>query len=254
MNFYMRQYKQLRLSAYSLMSLIWIFGCSDQNSQTTEISADDIVGEPIVEISEETFLEESQIDDNQTFAVLPEANQSKTSEEILQEGIVVKGRPQPAVEANQTEEIIESNLPPLEEGSEYKPLAFRDMMNFEYLVEWEKDGKDFDFSSYAKRVPKRLREKSGNRVAVEGFMIPTIVDENNEVKEFLLLPDQMSCCFGQTPEANGWVVVNASQGVEVMMDRIIRVTGQLTVEERWDEEFFVGLYHMTCDEITGPAL
>ena len=62
MNFYMRQYKQLRLSAYSLMSLIWIFGCSDQNSQTTEISADDIVGEPIGEISEETFLEESQID------------------------------------------------------------------------------------------------------------------------------------------------------------------------------------------------
>jgi hypothetical protein len=41
--------------------------------------------------------------------------------------------------------------------------------------------------------------------------------------------------------------------VEVMMDRIIRVTGQLTVEERWDEEFFVGLYHMTCDEITGPS-
>ena len=45
----------------------------------------------------------------------------------------------------------------------------------------------------------------------------------------------MSCCFGQTPEANGWVVVNAEQGVEVMMDRIIRVTGELTVEERWDE-------------------
>ena len=128
------------------------------------------------------------------------------------------------------------------------------MMNFEYLVEWEKDGKDFDFSAYAQRVPKRLREKSGKMVAVEGFMIPTVVDENNEVKEFLLLPDQMSCCFGQTPEANGWVVVNASKGVEVMMDRIIRVTGQLTVEERWDEEFFVGLYHMTCDEITGPAL
>ena len=143
----MRQHIQIRLSIYSLMSLIWIFGCGDQNSQTTEISADDIVGEPIVEISEDTFSEESQIDDNKTFAVLPEANESETYKEILQEGIVVKGRPQPAVEANQTEEIMESNLPPLEEGSEYKPLAFRDMMNFEYLVEWEKDGKDFDFSS-----------------------------------------------------------------------------------------------------------
>ena len=61
-------------------------------------------------------------------------------------------------------------------------------MNFEYLVEWEKDGKEFDFSSYAQRVPKRLRDKTGKKVAIEGFMIPTVVDENNEVKEFLLLP------------------------------------------------------------------
>ena len=85
-------------------------------------------------------------------------------------------------------------------------------------------------------------------------MIPTVVDENNEVKEFLLLPDQMSCCFGQPPEANGWVVVTAEEGVEVLMDRIIRVTGVITVEERWDEEFFVGLYHMDCKQVTGPAL
>jgi hypothetical protein len=174
-------------------------------------------------------------------------------EKIIEEGLVVKGQPLNTDENNSKEALV-SNLPPLEEGSEYQPLAFRDMMNFDYLVEWEKDGQDFDFSAYAQRVPKRLRDKTGTLVAIEGFMIPTVVDENNEVKEFLLLPDQMSCCFGQTPEANGWVVVNATNGVEVMMDRIIRVTGQLTVEERWDEEFFVGLYHMTCNEITGPAL
>ena len=53
---------------------------------------------------------------------------------------------------------------------------------------------------------------------------------------------------------SGWVVVSAPDGVEVLMDRIIRVTGTFTVEERWDEEFFVGLYHMSCEEITGPAL
>ena len=46
----------------------------------------------------------------------------------------------------------------------------------------------------------------------------------------------------------------ASEGVDVLMDRIIRVTGVLVVEERWDEEFFVGLYHMDCKDITGPAL
>lgn len=218
--------------------LVLGIGCSEQSPEPADDLAKDIVGEPIIEIREPAVSDE---------------NESTIGGKVLEEGLVVKGQPQPSDE-NNSEEAVVSNLPPLEEGSEYQLMAFRDMMNFEYLVEWEKDGQEFDFSAYAQRVPKRLREKSGNLVAIEGFMIPTVVDENNEVKEFLLLPDQMSCCFGQTPEANGWVVVNASKGVEVMMDRIIRVTGQLTVEERWDEEFFVGLYHMTCEEITGPAL
>lgn len=233
--------------------LLWFFGCSEETKTSYDNKADGIVGDPIVEISESLVIEENQSEDGEPVAQVLEGNQSIIAEEVLEEGLVVKGKSIPSDE-NQSQEDVETNLPPLEEGSEYKPLAFRDMMNFEYLVEWEKDGKEFDFSSYAQRVPKRLRDKTGNKVAIEGFMIPTIVDENNEVKEFLLLPDQMSCCFGQTPEANGWVVVNASNGVEVMMDRIIRVTGELTVEERWDEEFFVGLYHMTCDKITGPAL
>ncbi len=189
----------------------------------------------------------------------PQANTVQATadgSEVIEEGMVVKGKPRPLPEEQTEPELpaISEQLPPLEEGSVYKPLAFRDLTNFEYLVEWEADGKDFDFSAYAKRVPSRLREKSGAKVAVEGFMIPTVVDENNKVKEFLLLPDQMSCCFGKSPEANGWVVVTASKGVEVLMDQIIRVTGTLTVEERWDEEFFVGLYHMDCKEITGPAL
>jgi hypothetical protein len=244
----MHQYKNLIFLVLSLVVLALGIGCSEKKSATENDVAENIVGEPIIEITE------SLTSDKNHSAVYSSTDSNDTNgERIIEEGLVVKGQPQITDENNSAEAVI-SNLPPLEEGSEYQPLAFRDMMNFDYLVEWEKDGQEFDFSAYAQRVPKRLRDKSGSLVAIEGFMIPTIVDENNEVKEFLLLPDQMSCCFGQTPEANGWVVINATNGVEVMMDRIIRVTGKLTVEERWDEEFFVGLYHMTCDEITGPAL
>jgi hypothetical protein len=244
----MHQYKNLIFLVLSLVVLALGIGCSEKKSATENDVAENIVGEPIIEITE------SLTSDKNHSAVYSSTDSNDTNgERIIEEGLVVKGQPQ-ITDENKSAEAVISNLPPLEEGSEYQPLAFRDMMNFDYLVEWEKDGQEFDFSAYAQRVPKRLRDKSGSLVAIEGFMIPTIVDENNEVKEFLLLPDQMSCCFGQTPEANGWVVINATNGVEVMMDRIIRVTGQLTVEERWDEEFFVGLYHMTCDEITGPAL
>jgi hypothetical protein len=149
---------------------------------------------------------------------------------------------------------VVSNLPPLPKGSGYAPLSFASMSKFAYEVDWEKDGIKFDLAAFARRVPVTVRQMDGLPAAVEGFMIPTVVNEDNMVTEFLLLPDQMSCCFGKAPEANGWVVVTAPKGVEIMMDRIIRVTGTLAVEEKWDEEFFVGLYHMTCDKITGPAL
>lgn len=233
--------------------LFFILSCTEKTDPEGVGVDENIVGEPILETAQQVFVEENQTEDNNSIVVLGENNASLDSMKVLEEGLVVNGQAKPN-DQNITGEKIVTNLPPLEEGSEYQLLAFRDMMNFEYLVDWEKDGKEFNFSSYSQRVPKRLRAKSGKKVAIEGFMIPTVVDENNEVKEFLLLPDQMSCCFGQTPEANGWVVVSANDGVEVMMDRIIRVTGQLTVEERWDTEFFVGLYHMTCEEITGPAL
>ncbi len=149
---------------------------------------------------------------------------------------------------------VVSNLPPLPKGSGYAPVSFMSLSKFPYEVEWEKHGKSFDLASFAQRVPVKVRQMDGQAAAVEGFMIPTVVNEDNKVTEFLLLPDQMSCCFGKAPEANGWVVVTAPKGVEIMMDQIIRVTGTMAVEEKWDEEFFVGLYHMACDKITGPAL
>ena len=146
-----------------------------------------------------------------------------------------------------------SKLPPLPKDSPYREVAFRSISSFPYEVEWETDGKEPDPTSFLQRVPREVRKLSGTKVAVEGFMIPTMVNEDNKVTEFLLLPDQMSCCYGKTPTANGWVVVT-SDGIDIMMDQQIRVTGSMVIEERWDEEFFVGLYHLFCDDVTGPAL
>jgi hypothetical protein len=37
------------------------------------------------------------------------------------------------------------------------------------------------------------------------------------------------------------------------MDQVIRALGTLMVEERWDEEFFVGLYHLDCQELISSS-
>jgi len=236
---------------------IYLFSsCSEDNrdliSEKPLPVGEPIVGKPI--ITEEANLSAIQQSVLEPDSKGEEINNSKISNErIIEEGLVVNGVPMPN-DLNETIAIIPSRLPPMEENSEYELIPFRDFTSFVYQVNWESDGQDFDFSAYSQRVPKEVRQKNGLSVAIEGFMIPTIVDENNMVKEFLLLPDQMSCCFGQSPEANGWVVVTAPNGVDVLMDEVIRATGSLSVEERWDEVFFVGLYHLVCDEVTGASL
>lgn len=242
------------LQSFFLSFLVVSFSCTNEQEAEGNREVPILKGEPIIipEIENHTAVE--QVDElNQTVQLLPKNKVVDQNNTIVEEGLVVNGK---IISSDANESFLKpvGNLPPLEDGSLYKPMAFTDLLNFKYKVNWEEDGMDFDFSAYSQRVPRRLREWSGSKVALEGFMIPTVVDENNEVKEFLLLPDQMSCCFGQPPEANGWVVVTAEEGVEVLMDRIIRVTGVITVEERWDEEFFVGLYHMDCKQVTGPAL
>ena len=241
----------LKLLAFLLILLLCSCGNKEEKEVTENIS---IVGDPI----EGGSILTSEIDkneSNQTLIIsqLKPLESGELIEESIEEGIILNGVPRPnsQEDINQT---VANNLPPLDENSQFEPLAFRDISDFTYDVNWERDGIEFDFTSYSQRVPKHLREKSGRTVAVEGFMLPTVVDENNMVKEFLLLPDQMSCCFGKSPEANGWVVVSSSDGVEVLMDQIIRVNGNLTVEERWDEEYFVGLYHLDCESIIGPSL
>ena len=247
------------LKLLTFLFALFICSCEREAGQkiTEEISivGDPIEGEPIelVDIDANETEVGTKFYKNDSNPMSPNSDIKNDIGVVVEEGVVVDGVPRPD-DANGSPVTIENNLPPMDENSEFERMAFRDLSNFNYDVNWERDGKEFDFSSYSKRVPKRLRNKTGASVAVEGFMLPTVVDENNKVKEFLLLPDQMSCCFGQSPEANGWVVVSANDGVEVLMDQIIRATGTLTVEERWDEEFFVGLFHMDCKEITGPSL
>ena len=235
------------------------FSCTqeeaNENAENIPPVGAPIIGEPILSAEIDKNASTISLSGNESKIIsnpIPSDGQD-IDEKSIEEGFIVNGIPKPNNDKDLNVSIV-SNLPPLDENSEFERLAFRDMSNFPYDINWDRDGKEFNFTSYAKRVPKRLRDKTGASVAVEGFMLPTVVDENNKVTEFLLLPDQMSCCFGKSPEANGWVVVSATNGVEVLMDQIIRATGTLIVEERWDEEFFVGLYHLDCKEITGPSL
>ena len=229
------------------------FGCTKNEEKSPTISEFTEVGEPILDHLPELA---DQTDDSNTSTVLPgdETNATNNEElaESVTEGEIILGQTLLSTEGNQSLPVI-NLLPPHDDSSGYQSLTYSTLTQFSYEIDWEADGVEFDFSRFAGRVPQSIRNLNGSKVALEGFMVPTVVDESNLVKEFLLMPDQLSCCFGQAPEANGWVVVRSEKGVGVFMDQVIRALGTLTVEERWDEEFFVGLYHLDCQELISSS-
>jgi len=248
-----RSVAPLGLKGILLVFTCWSVGCSPESEDSAKQFEFTEVGEPLtgdpigvpVSKAPEEVLEEFKAQEENANAT---ADLNQTGE--ILEGRIVLGQTLLSTEDNQSLPVI-NNLPPHDSSSGYEALKYSVLTTFPYEIEWESDGLDYDFSAYSARVPKQVRSLSGTQVAIEGFMVPTVVDEENLVKEFLLMPDQLSCCFGQAPEANGWVVARSESGVEVTMDRVIRILGRLTVEERWDEEFFVGLYHLQCEELIG---
>ena len=162
-----------------------MLSCSENNDAREFVDASQIAGEPIL-IPEDPPLvvdgPKAQLQES-TVASLDSQKLENNATETL-EGTVVQGKLGTTIKTL----VVYKNknlLPPLPEGSHYKPVEFRDLTDFQYEVEWEKDGLEFDYPAFAQRVPKGLRELTNTKVAIEGFMIPTVVDENNEVKEFL---------------------------------------------------------------------
>ena len=242
--------KILKTHSPILVLLLAFSSCSEVDQHFPEEEVFSEVGEPIIEqtvIEKIIEVEEAKLEGGQETNESKGAFSGSETTEVI-EGEIILGQTLLSTDYNESAPVI-NNLPAHDPSSIYKPLSYSTLTEFPYEIDWELDGVEFDFSAFSNRVPQKIRNLSGKTVALEGFMVPTVVDEQNRVKEFLLMPDQLSCCFGQAPEANGWVVARSEKGVDVAMDRVIRVLGTLSVQERWDEEFFVGLYHVECDEM-----
>ncbi len=102
---------------------------------------------------------------------------------------------------------------------------------------------------YRKVLPRAVLGLDGQRVAVEGFMIPTH-REDRRVRDFLLVRNQASCCFGLPPRAGEVVEVHmAGTPAESLMDRTVTVVGRLQVQEHWTGGYLESLYQMEGEQV-----
>ena len=115
-------------------------------------------------------------------------------------------------------------------------LSIKELGNFDY--DNEKGG----------NIPKDIKQLSGSKVRLKGFMIP--MDQAENITQFALVPSLFACCFGQPPQIQHTIVVNCPKGKAVAYcpDEII-VEGELKVEEKRDDGYIVSIFEVTTSSV-----
>lgn len=104
-------------------------------------------------------------------------------------------------------------------------------------------------------IPPQIRALNGSKIEIEGFMLP-LEGELDNVRTFVLLKDQMACCFGAIPLLNEWVYVEVPQKKKIRsyQDVPISLRGTLRVGAKFEGDILVGIYHLELDRLKADAL
>ena len=98
------------------------------------------------------------------------------------------------------------------------------------------------------QIPAEVKNWSGRKTVITGFMLPTKL-ENGKATEFLIMANQMACCFGTVPNMNDWVVVRMPAGVAVIQDVPISFYGTLKVGAMYENGYMTGIYEMDAERM-----
>lgn len=104
-------------------------------------------------------------------------------------------------------------------------------------------------------IPPQIRALNGSKIEIEGFMLP-LEGEFENVRTFVLLKDQMACCFGAIPLLNEWVYVEVPQRKKIRsyQDELVTLLGTLRVGAKFEGDILVGIYHLELDRLIADVI
>ena len=80
-------------------------------------------------------------------------------------------------------------------------------------------------------------------------MLPTRV-ENGQVRECLIMANQLTCCFGQTPRFCDFIIARIDgPSVAVLQDLPLVFTGRLKVGDVFEGKAWTGFYTMQVADV-----
>lgn len=115
------------------------------------------------------------------------------------------------------------------------------ILPFDELTSWP-------YEDGLKGMPKRIKDLSGKKVLMTGFMLP--IDEVQNIKEFLLVQSLWSCCYGQPPDIHGIVRVVMPKGkkTDYFFDPL-KIIGTFKVEATVLDGYCVDIFQLHVESL-----
>jgi hypothetical protein len=116
--------------------------------------------------------------------------------------------------------------PPKPAAEEVLDVTMTEFGDFEYFERME--------------IPERIRRWNGKLIRAVGYM--NSGRQIRDVKEFELVMNRDSCCYGSRPKMNHFFQTTLKSGSTDYTSEPIAVVGRFVIEERWDGDWPLGLY------------
>ena len=145
-------------------------------------------------------------------------------------------------------------LPKLPDAPKPEGLADHKDITFDFVADYV-----YEFPEPGQpardQIPQKIKDLAGKKVAIKGFMIP-IRTEGEQVVEFILVRNQMACCYGAVPRMNEWVHVKMAEKcyAPYAIDIPITVFGTLEVGEVYEDGIVMSLYRMQSTHVVEPPI
>lgn len=137
----------------------------------------------------------------------------------------------------------------LEAEGDFSHVSFEALAAFDYdpylVMETLQDG-----GKPPEQIPASVRGLNQRKLAIQGFMVPVqLVKER--VKYFLLVRNQMLCCFGVAIGMNEWIYVTMDEKADAryVPDVPVVVYGTLHVGEEMRDGMVMSIYRMDGEKL-----
>lgn len=165
-------------------------------------------------------------------------------------GLIPTNQGAPADSTKNTSESLVRLQEPDKDG--VRSLSFKILASFEYEVIDPLEMLSGDQREIANEIPSSIEELSGERVKVDGYLMPTIF-ESGRVQEFLLTRSYITCCFGDVLNMNEVIDCDIEKDLEVsyfLSGQPVTVTGWFEVGEKKSEFGYVeSIYRMIVEKV-----